>query len=310
MAAPAARQDQARSGLAVATFNDKVYVVGGHNGTNPLKMMEVFTPTETGGKWEALPGMLARRAYLSLAVIDGCLLASGGSSDGRTLNTVEVFDPSREAWVLWFATPPMHTKRTLHASSVVNGKLYVCGGFDGIRDLRSVECWNPAAGSWRSVGDMCCGRSYLAVTAAGGDIYAIGGQDRNNEEGPRALDTVEVFEAYSERWIPVAPLSTGRLGLAAATLKVADKECVLAIGGSNGEDVIATVECYDLEEKVWKELPPMSAPRLGHAAAVIKNRLYVFGGFDGSKPMDTYECYDPQEEKWSGPIPMGQQPPS
>jgi len=301
-------QAEGRSGHAVAVLDDRIVVMGGHNGENPMRQVQVFSPAGPGdirGEWQDMPGMLARRAYLSAVTVDGSIYAIGGSSDGRTLNTIEVFDPEKNQWEYWFQMPPMQTKRAMHASAVGGGKLYVCGGFDGMRDLATVEAFDPRTNVWARASNMDTGRSYLACAPTQGFIYAIGGQNRLSDSGPRAHSTVEVFDLYSERWNEAPAMKTGRLGLAASTvLGTDDQEYIYAIGGSDGENVLNTVECFNPrggpeQRGVWSEAPPMHMPRLGHSAAVVDNCIYVIGGFDGKFPLDTIECFNPLTNRWS-----------
>lgn len=295
----------ARAGLASTVVDGKIYLLGGHNGESPVKTLEVFEPGESvdsRGVWQAMPPMLARRTYLSAATLGNKVFAIGGSADGRTLNTIEVFVPEEGAWAYWFTMPPMQTKRTLHASAVGGGRLYVCGGFDGMRDLNTVECYDHSTNAWQWKSHLSIGRSYLALAAVKGHIYAIGGQDRRLETGPRAHETVEAFDLYSERWIPMEKLATGRLGHSASVLTDEDgEEYIYVCGGSNGADVLSSVEVYKVSEGKWKEVPPMNTVRLGHTAAVFNNMLYIIGGFDGKDTIDTFEIFDFQNNRW-GPL--------
>jgi len=301
----------ARTGLSATACGGRIFVLGGHDGETTTKTFETFTPNTDDktpdawcdrGEWCEMPHMLARRAYLTADVLGKQVFAVGGSADGRMLNTVEVFDIKQNCWAHWFTMPPMQTKRTLHGSAVGDGKLFICGGCDGIRDMATCECYDPGSNSWEWKDRMEVGRSDLAVAAAGGSLYAIGGQNRLQEDGPRAHATVEVFNFYSERWSSGLPLHVGRIGLTAATIKDDDGlETIYVCGGSDGTDVLATVECYDLQTCQWIEAPSMNVPRLGHASVVVNNRLYVIGGSDGKVPLDTFECFDPVLQKW-GPL--------
>jgi hypothetical protein len=427
----------ARAGLSATVSDGRVFVCGGHDGESPVKTLEAFEPGpefDSPGVWSQMPAMLARRTYLQTVCLDGRIFAIGGSADGRTLNTIEVFDPTENSWGYWFTMPPMHTKRTLHGAAVGNGRIFVCGGFDGMRDMNTTECYDPRANAWqtKSTWNLKEGRSYLALCTCQGFIYAIGGQDRRRETGPRAHHSVEAFDLYSERWFDATPLGTGRLGLSASHLVHPDgDDYVYACGGSDGSDVLASVERFnvrqaqatlkvtevvqgtgrdrqvivkevqreksddltlaengdgskftlikknnypaqggyfmldglaggqdmkfvvqpvqvefsiryylkttsgeyiqldketryvttsrgnelgggelevDIHEGTWSPAPSMSTPRLGHAAAVVNNKLYVIGGYDGKEPLDTFECFDPELEKWSPPMKMGALP--
>lgn len=288
--------------MAAAEVDGRIYVIGGHDGEAPVKTLEGFDPDPSGqtrGEWGALPGMLARRAYVASAVFGKQIFAIGGSADGRTLNTIEVFDTEKNEWIHWFKMPPMQTKRTLHAASVGGKQLFVCGGFDGTRDLTTVECYDPAANAWSWKTRMTAGRSYLAVCGVGNKIYAIGGQDRAKDSGPRAHDTVEVFDLYSERWSPAPPLLLGRLGLSATSVTAEDgDELIYVCGGSDGSEMLNGVEFFNVRTQTWTEAPPMRAARLGHATVAFNKKLYVIGGFDGKLPLDTFECLDFQTNEW------------
>lgn len=276
-----------------------------------MKTLQAFEPgpdIDSPGVWSEMPPMLARRAYPTTVSLEGRIFAIGGSADGRTLNTIEVFDPLENQWAYWFTMPPMQTKRTLHGSAVGNGRIFVCGGFDGMRDMNTTEGYDPRTNAWstNSSWNLTEGRSYLALCNCAGSIYAIGGQDRKRETGPRAYETVEAFNLYAERWEPVGNLATGRLGLTASALIHPDGEdYVYACGGSDGNDVLASVECFSVKEGVWSPAPPMSVPRVGAASAVVNNKLYVIGGYNGHEPLDTFECFDPALGKWGPVVRMG-----
>jgi len=301
-----------RAGLACAVHEGEVYLFGGHNGEMPVKSAEMFRPgdePDSRGEWVSLPPLLARRAYLSAVQLDGKIYAIGGSADGRTLSTFEVFDIATHQWDQWFAKPPMGTKRTIAASAVAEGRLYVTGGFDGIRDLPTVEVYDPRTNMWSSNTDnMMRGRSYHALATCAGSIYAIGGQERTSKQGQavRAHISVEAFELYCERWLPVPDMSVGRIGPSAAVMKDENgDEFIYVTGGSDGDQVLCSGEVFDPRAGEWTPLPPMAIPRLAHGSAFVNGKLYVIGGFDGKVPMTTFECYDPATKRWSPPQEMG-----
>ncbi|CAE8581576.1 unnamed protein product [Polarella glacialis] len=300
-----------RAGLASVVFEGEVFILGGHDGHMPVKTMESFCPgKEDGdrGEWQELPPMLARRAYPTASLLNNKVYAVGGSADGRTLSTFEVYDVDKKAWDMWFTKPPLQTKRTLHATAVAEGKLYVTGGYDGIRDLKTVEVYDPRTNHWsHSTDAMTFSRSYHSLVTCAGSIYAIGGQDRTPDgDQPRAHVSVEAFELYCERWLPAPDLTVGRIGASAVVLADADgHEFIYLSGGSDGETMLSSVERFCPKIGIWEKVPPMALPRLGHTSAVVGGRLYVIGGFDGKVPLDTFECFDPQAWSWSAPLKMG-----
>lgn len=303
-----------RAGLAAAALGTRIVMLGGSDGRCAVKSVEFLEPAcrtdagivEISGAWTVLPGMFARRAYLSSAVLDNHLYAIGGSGDraGCALNTMEVFDAHTGEWSAWYTMPPMHTKRTLHASVGHDGRVFVCGGFDGLRDLRTVECYDPQRRCWAWKDAMTRVRSYLALAETSKFLYAVGGQDRHDSEdaAPCVLREVERFNLYYEIWEPAPPMLAPRCGLAAAALTDDEgREYVYVCGGSNGEEVVASMERLDVEAGIWEEMPSMSIPRNAHALVALEGRLYAIGGFDGLDVLDTYECFDPLLQQWSQP---------
>ncbi|CAJ1452548.1 unnamed protein product [Effrenium voratum] len=298
--------DPGRTGLTCSVHGEEAYLFGGHDGESPLKLAEGFRAEEGRGEWRQLPPMLARRCYASACELEGKIYVLGGSADGRTLNTFEVFDPESSQWQQWFAKPPMGTKRTMLAAATAEGRIYVAGGFDGIRDLASAEVYDPRTNAWSAAMDpMGVARSYHCLVAANGSVYALGGQQRQlKTEKPRAHSSVEAFELYCERWLPVPPMSVGRIGAAAAVIRNEEEELIYVVGGSDGEEVLRSGEVFDVKLQRWEELPPMAYPRVGHTAFALKGRLYVLGGIDGKVPLDTFEVFDPKEG-WQEPMRLG-----
>lgn len=68
----------ARRGCGVAVFNNKIYVVGGSDGTHSLNSTEVFD--EVTQTWVVGPTMTTPRANVEVAVVGDRLYAVGGFS--------------------------------------------------------------------------------------------------------------------------------------------------------------------------------------------------------------------------------------
>jgi len=276
--------------------------------------VESFRPSENPedpedrGEWKELPPMLARRTYASASELDGKIYVMGGSADGRTLNTFEVFEPKAGQWDQWFTKPPMNIKRTMHAAAVADGRIYVAGGFDGIRDLSAAEIYDPRSNSWSShIDPMNVPRSYHCMVAVQNCIYAIGGQQRQVKvDRPRAHSSVEAFELYCERWLEAPPMSMGRIGAGACLMQDENGDNFIYVtGGSDGDAVLQSGEVFDVKRQTWQELPPMAFPRIAHTSFVLNGKVYVAGGIDGKVPLETFECFDPSTKTWSAPMRLG-----
>ena len=80
------------------------------------------------------------RSDLVVAVIHDLLYAVGGN-DGAPLATVEVYDPTTNAWT---ARASMPTARVDAQGAVKDGRLYVVGGYSGTNTPRAeLEVYTP-----------------------------------------------------------------------------------------------------------------------------------------------------------------------
>src|SRR5690349_19985230 len=122
---------------------------------------------------------------------------------------------------------------------------------------------------------MPTARYGLAVASVGGQLYAVGGFDRQDKE----LATVESSDPASGGWRSVAPVPTARgvLGLAA------DGNRLVAVGGSSGAGPLAAVEAYDPATDRWTALSALPVVRERLAAAALNGGVYALGGLGSSE---------------------------
>jgi len=86
----------ARRGCGVATFNGKVYAIGGHDGVHALCSVEIYDPSTN--QWTSGPPLTSCRANVGVAVVRDRLYAVGGFNGKVFLNTVEYLDPKSNEW--------------------------------------------------------------------------------------------------------------------------------------------------------------------------------------------------------------------
>lgn len=110
-----------------------------------------------------------------------------------------------------------------------------------------------------------------------------------------AFDVTCVLSA----WHAVAPMPTGRLGLATAVVG----GYVYAIGGYAAATApgLTTVERYDPATNQWSTQAEMPSGRRWLSAAAVNGKIYAIGGHSGeSAPgLPTVEEYDPAMDSWA-----------
>jgi len=176
----AASMPTARYSLAAAVVNGKIYAIGGQDSASiALNTVEVYdpifnswnTPNPLVGPPAPMP---TARSSLAAAAVSGKVYAIGGlSSASSSLNTVEVYDPSTNAWSTAASMP---TARDALGAAVVNGKVYAISGFGGSGTL---EVYDPSTNTWSTAASLPSGPGGLAAADANGLIYAVGGITTN-----------------------------------------------------------------------------------------------------------------------------------
>ena len=125
-----ANMAQGREGLAAVVLNDKIYALGGANGSLPdsldesyLRSMEEYNPATNS--WTSRAAMNTIRSEFGAAAVNGKIYAIGGKSSGNAISSVEEYNPDTNTWT---AKNNMPSARRGFGTAVVNNKIYVIGG--------------------------------------------------------------------------------------------------------------------------------------------------------------------------------------
>jgi N-acetylneuraminic acid mutarotase len=109
-------------------------------------------------------------------------------------------------------------------------------------------------------------------------------------------------------WTAEPSLTHPRAMLAAATCDApapGSGSRIYAIGGTDGNTDVATVEVYDTAQKTWSTTTSMPTPRHGLAAASSPGRLHALGGWQiTAAPLTAHEVYEPANNAWSQAAPL------
>jgi hypothetical protein len=140
-----------------------------------------------------------------------------------------------------------------------------------------------------------------SVVAAGGEIFAIGGnitQQNISVTGSSSSHTktamVRAYDPVTGLWRDCAPLPDPRLGGAAASTG----DAIYLFGGADAAGLRTTsVMRYDLATDRWEVLPDaMPQPMQDHTAAVANGVFYVMG----RGPYDSFTVYcQPPGQAWT-----------
>ncbi|XP_050420871.1 kelch-like protein 2 [Adelges cooleyi] len=131
-------------------------------------------------------------------------------------------------------------------------------------------------------------RTFFEVCTHKQYIYVVGGF---NSSGRCFSNSVEYYDTNSKVWTEIAePMPTARCRCSA----IISNNQLYVFGGAN-ENYLATVECYDIGKKYWKQLDPMPISNSRMAITRILNVIYLIGGY---KALRRVLKFDLQHFNW------------
>ena len=259
----------ARAGLAVATYENNIYAIGGEATDGVTGETERYNPVID--RWETLTVKPLAVADVAAAVIGGLIYVPGGRlADGTLTDVLAVYDPRADTWDTRAALPhPL----SAYALVAFEGHLYLFGGWDGAADTAAAWTYDPSQDAWRSLPAMPTARSYAGAAVASGLIFVVGG-----ESGSAPLAVNEVYfptrEAQGAAWESRAALPEARTRLGLTSLA----DMVYAIGGQ-GPTAGLPAWAYQPAQDQWQALElPAAASTSRLAVVALQSRLYVLGG--------------------------------
>ncbi|KAG7273832.1 hypothetical protein CRUP_011124 [Coryphaenoides rupestris] len=211
-----------RARVGVAAIGNRLYAVGGYDGTSDLATVESYDPiTNT---WQPEVSMGTRRSCLGVAVLHGLLYAAGGYDGASCLNSAERYDPLTSTWT---SIAAMSTRRRYVRVATLDGSLYAVGGYDSSSHLATVEKYDPQSNAWTAIANMLSRRSSAGVAvlegmlsthdlvAMDGWLYAVGGND-----GSSSLNSIEKYSPRSNKWAAASCMFTRRSSVGVAVLEL------------------------------------------------------------------------------------------
>src|SRR5215208_4744774 len=251
----------ARSEVAAAALGTQVAVVGGFvaDGSSSATVDLYRTKTDT---WTRAPDLPAPVNHSTAAVVGGRLVVAGG------------YGAPRSAWVLasgrWRALPRLRAGRGAAGAAVLGGRLYLVGGVGDRGLARNGLEFDLRRRRWRLVAGPTP-REHLAVVAAQGRLYALGGRTAGYDTN---LATVESWRPGERRWRREPSLPEPRGGTGAAAIGAR----IVSVGGEAPEGTIRSAYVLDTRSRTWSRNADLPRPRHGLGVAAADATVYAVGG--------------------------------
>jgi N-acetylneuraminic acid mutarotase len=250
----------ARTEVAAARLGSEIVVVGGYlaDGKSTGRA-DAYSPRT--GRWRRLPDLPAKVNHAMATSADRHLYVVGGYGAARL---AFVFFRGR-----WRALRKLPAPRAAAGAAVVGRKLYVVGGVVSPGKLAPrMLVLDLGTGRW-GFAQGPRPREHLAVTAAGGTVYALAGRS-----GGTNFTTFEAYSPARRKWSALATIPYPRGGTGAAVVGGR----IVSVGGEEPAGTIASVYAYEIRGRRWSRLPDMRTPRHGLAVATFDGNVYAIAG--------------------------------
>lgn len=298
--------------LAIELTNGKTLLIGGADASGAvINACELYDPA-TNSFAPAASMATPRILHAACRLADGRVMVAGGTSTlqpdvvtalANTLATVEIYDPTTNTWT---SGPAIGGARLGPALTLLpNNQVMVSGGVQvgvlfgvpiSAASTTAVQRWNPATNTWSNGPNMSqarAGHQYNQVRLNDGRILFTGGINLPSLLGATSaapINGAELYNPATNSWA-TANMASAR-ALHSATV-LADGR-VAVCGGAQGTLLaptsIADVEVFNPTTNGWSTQPALTAPRAGHAAALLPDHtLILFGGQDATATTATIE---------------------
>jgi DNA-binding CsgD family transcriptional regulator len=202
------RQDQwerranlpvAVSGHSLATFEGRLYLFGGWDGSRYLD--SVYEYELASDSWRELSPMPSARAFAGAAVAGGKIHIIGGFDGSSVLDANDIYFPELEAGNEdpWFSAKPLPDGRYGMGVTSIADYIQVIGGISDQVDYFPAISYSSSLDEWLLLENPGAPLgSFIGAVHIGGDIYVIGGVD----EDVIKTDTL-VYKVFYTLSIPI-----------------------------------------------------------------------------------------------------------
>ncbi|MCC6189659.1 MAG: hypothetical protein IT318_11540 [Anaerolineales bacterium] len=272
----------ARTGLAVATYENQIYAIAGETVNGIAGTVERYDPATN--TWTTLRPKPQPVTDVGAAVIGGRIYVPGGRQpSGAVTDVLEVYDPRQDEWD---TRAPLPVALSAYALADFEGHLFLLGGWDGQRYVASVYEYSPDQDEWTERAPMPTARGFSGAAAASGRIYVMGGQDA---AGPLATNEEYAPEqdGGSTAWQARAPLPQPRCRMGIVSVA----NIVHIVGGEGGAQPMAPLE-YFPQSNEWKTFETPAGPSWsGLGLTVVETVLHAIGGRQSITATTQHQSY-------------------
>ncbi len=258
----------ARRHLAVTTYENQIYAIGGETVEGVTGQLDRYDPATDS--WTTLTAKSLAVSEVGASVIGGRIYVPGGRlASGRVTDALEVYDHRTDRWEQRARLP---VAVSAYALVAFEGRLYLFGGWDGSQYLASTYAYDPTRDVWTERTPMPTARGYAGAAVAGGRIYVIGGAAGGNPLTINEEYTPEAEQNATSPWRVRTPLLAGRFQMGIASIA----DIVHVVGG--GPASAQPIEYFPQSDQWQAFETPGASAWSGLGLAVVETEVYAIGG--------------------------------
>lgn len=236
--------------------------------TAPGEVVGPPTTSDAYPEWEAIDTLEVPRDDFGTAVIGQQVWALGGmfGERGNRLVSIEVLDTRTGQWRTSEIEMPLGLAS--FETVAIGPRIYAFGGFDKDSNPTAFSAvLDTRTGTWRDLPELPHPRYAHTVTRFEGDLYVVGGRDRDGVVGE-----VDVFDPRAEAWTTAAtPMANAR----DSHDTVATRDGLMVVGGWLDYEPTDRVDLYDPETDSWTRGPRVPEPVSRAGVVAAEGKVWV-----------------------------------
>jgi len=278
----------ARTGAAIVSHQNRIYMIGGVDGINFLGTVESakINPDGSLSAWRVVSKMPEPRGFMSATIYVNRLYVVGGGNGpyGKHLLNSIVSAPILKTGLLgeWRTeTEKMLTPRRCSKVVVKNDVLHVFGGFGGalldtVESSRFSKAGNLTPWAMQK-NTMTMPRYVSEVKRVANYAMVIGGHHPSKGRGITDVEYADLNDVVMA-WRTAPSMNVGRYAFASAV----HNSNVYAFGGISGAEYLDSIEKLSLinniESNKWSMSTNLPESMASFATLVVDGQVYLLGG--------------------------------
>ena len=200
--------------------NGKLYVAGCYISSDmQTATTQNYAYDPAMDEWtEAAPLPAGTERGAACVAVDGNeMYVIGGARDGKSVDSVAVYDAMADAWTPLAKLPE---RREHCAAGAIGGKIYVGGGrVDGITTVEP-KTWeyDPASDMWTEKADLDPARGGLAGAVLQNRLIVFGGEGNPAAMSNGVYPDIDAYDPATDTWTRIGTMDVPRHGYGAAVV--------------------------------------------------------------------------------------------